>query len=85
MSEGLNEGLSFAMLLKRSGLTQGAIAKRVNVRQATVSAWVNGHTVPTLTPWQIQQLLLVLDCSLEELVLACHPNQEQQISEDEQT
>lgn len=72
MSERITEDNSFAMLLNRSGLTQSCLAKKINVRQATISSWVNGHSVPTLTPLQLRRLLEALDCTLDELIEACH-------------
>lgn len=69
-----DERLTFAMLLDRSELTQAALAEIVNVRQATVSSWVTGKSVPTLTPVQIKKLLVALNCSLDELVEVYEPN-----------
>lgn len=75
MTKADKERLTFAMLWKRSGLTQTELAQRIQVRRATVSSWVGGHTTPNLTPAQTKLLLTELNCSLDELIEACQLDQ----------
>ncbi|MDM3846079.1 MAG: transcriptional regulator [Aphanizomenon gracile PMC644.10] len=70
----------FIKLLERRGLTQekfvelvqdawSTISGRLLSRQA-VSAWVNGHAVPKLSPAETLAVIEILECTLTELALA---------------
>ncbi|MBW4580630.1 MAG: transcriptional regulator [Tildeniella nuda ZEHNDER 1965/U140] len=62
--------LTFADLIRRSGLTQRAIAVALNKRESTISDWVRRISYPTLTFAEILQLEVLLNGSTEELSLA---------------
>lgn len=51
--------------MRRRGLTQTELAKRVGVYPQTVSKWLNGETTPR--PPAIAKLANVLDLDLEKL------------------
>jgi transcriptional regulator with XRE-family HTH domain len=70
----------FVKLLERRGLSQerfvelvqdawSNISGRPLSRQA-VSAWVNGHAIPKLSPAETLAIIEILECTLTELALA---------------
>ncbi|MTJ14763.1 helix-turn-helix transcriptional regulator [Anabaena sp. UHCC 0187] len=70
----------FIKLLEHRGLTQEkfvelvqnawrTISGRPLSRQA-VSAWVNGHAIPNLSPAETLAVIEILECTLTELALA---------------
>lgn len=70
------EPITFAYLRKRAGLTQRQIAEAMGVTVGTVSQWETGGQRPRLFPEQIQKLLHILNCTLEEFVDAFSPNEQ---------
>jgi putative transcriptional regulator len=60
-------------LRKRVGLRQQDLAFALNKRQATISDWERGATIPHLTPSETLALIQVLNCTLEELAEAFDP------------
>lgn len=67
--------ITFTYLRKRAGLTQREISIAMDVTVTTVSQWETGARRPRLFPEQIQKLLQVLDCTLEEFVEAFSQNE----------
>jgi len=67
--------ITFAYLRERAGLTQREISIAMDVTVTTVSQWETGARRPRLFPEQIQKLLQVLDCTLEEFVEAFSQNE----------
>ena len=63
-------GVTLVNLRKRVGLRQQDLANAVGVRQATISDWERGATIPHLTPLETLSLTRALQCTLEELVEA---------------
>jgi transcriptional regulator with XRE-family HTH domain len=67
-------------LLKSKGLTQSGFAQKLSERwlpttgrkisTQAVNEWANGAARPNLEPIELLILLQILDCSLEEFVLA---------------
>jgi transcriptional regulator with XRE-family HTH domain len=57
-------------LRKRAKLRQQDLAYGLNKRQATVSDWERGVTVPHLTPSETKTMMELLNCTIDELVLA---------------
>ncbi|MEQ9367889.1 MAG: helix-turn-helix transcriptional regulator [Coleofasciculus chthonoplastes F3-SA18-01] len=68
--------ITFAYLRERAGLTQREISIAMDVTVTTVSQWETGARRPRLFPEQIQKLLQVLDCTLEEFVEAFSQNEQ---------
>ena len=64
------EAITFAYLRKRAGLTQRQIAIAMDVTVGTISQWENGGQRPRLFPEQMQKLLQLLNCTLDEFVEA---------------
>ncbi len=64
------EPITFAYLRKRANLTQRQISVVMDISVGTVSQWETGGQRPRLYPEQTQQLLQLLNCTLEELVEA---------------
>lgn len=70
----------FVKLLKRRGLTQEKFAELVEnawttisnrkLSRQAVSCWVNGHTIPQLSPAETLAIIEILECTLTELALA---------------
>ena len=58
----------FKDLRKHSGLTQQMIANKIFVNQKTISNWEKGQREPSCQI--LPKLADVLNCSIEELVLA---------------
>ena len=46
-------------------VTQGELAKKMDVKQSTVSSWERGRTDPTVS--QIRELCYIFGCSMAEL------------------
>jgi transcriptional regulator with XRE-family HTH domain len=64
------EPITFAYLRKRAGLTQRQIAIAMDVTVGTISQWETGGQRPRLFPEQMQKLLQLLNCTLDEFVEA---------------
>lgn len=61
-------------LRKRAGISQVRVGKELGVRQATVSGWETGYSVPHLTPSQTLRLMQLFNCSLEDLIAEFEPD-----------
>lgn len=55
-------------LRKRANLKQTYISFRLNTTQKTISSWETGKRSPSIE--QLPKLAEILNCSIEELVLA---------------
>ena len=60
----------FASLRLRAGLTQQELADAIGVTQKTISIWEKGSVEPKLTFEQTKQLMEILSCTLDELIIS---------------
>jgi ribosome-binding protein aMBF1 (putative translation factor) len=61
-------------LRSRVGLSQQQVAEALDVRVNTISAWEKGKSQPKLAPSQLKQMMLVYQCTLDELIAAFENN-----------
>jgi transcriptional regulator with XRE-family HTH domain len=66
----LSFGEWFLLRRRSKQLSQGDIAKALQVTSQTVSNWENGKSVPSLDPDQFFKLCKLLDISMEDLAAA---------------
>lgn len=57
-------------LRNRAGLTRREVANALGVTEKTIYVWETSEKPPKMTVAQVQQLLTILDCSLDDLVIA---------------
>ena len=62
--------LTLAKLRQQAGLTQQELANAIGVTQKTISIWEKGTVEPKLTFEQTKLLMEVLNCTLDELIIA---------------
>lgn len=62
--------ITLMQLRQRVGLTQQELADSIGVTQKTISVWEKGSVEPKLTFEQTKQLMNVLSCTLDELIIA---------------
>jgi transcriptional regulator with XRE-family HTH domain len=67
MKQTTNQG-DFMERLKERQLTQQKLAVAMGKSVQTVGSWAAGRHVPRLSPFEMQNLCQLLDCSLVELV-----------------
>ena len=67
---GENDELTLTKLRQRSGLTQQELADAIGVTQKTISIWEKGAVEPKVTFEQTKRLMEVLNCTLDELIIA---------------
>jgi DNA-binding XRE family transcriptional regulator len=67
---GENDQLTLMKLRQRIGLTQQELADAIGVTQKTISVWEKGSVEPKLTFEQTKQLMELLNCTLDELIIA---------------
>lgn len=67
---GENNELTLMKLRQRTGLTQQELADAIGVTQKTISVWEKGAVEPKLTFEQTKQLMELLNCTLDELIIA---------------
>lgn len=67
---GENDELTLMKLRQRTGLTQQELADAIGVTQKTISIWEKGSVEPKLTFEQTKQLMEILNCTLDELIIA---------------
>lgn len=65
--------MKLSELRRQAGLTQRQVADLLGVTVTTVSAWERGTQVPRLTFAQIEKLLAAFNCSIQDLVIATQP------------
>lgn len=58
--------MTFKELLKKRGMTQEQLAKKLKVTQQTVSAWCSGATAPGRKIWS--KVSKALNVSVEQLL-----------------
>lgn len=58
--------MTFKELLKKRGMTQEQLAKKLKVTQSTVSQWCSGATAPQRKIWS--KVAKALGISVEELL-----------------
>lgn len=58
--------MTFKELLKKSGMTQEQLAKRLKVTQSTISQWCSGATAPGRKIWS--KVSKALNVSVEQLL-----------------
>lgn len=59
------------LLRKEAGISQGQLAEKLNISRQSVSKWENGTAIPDLD--RVIEIATILHVSLDELVLANHP------------
>lgn len=69
MSEESNQ-VTLVKLRNRAGLTRRQIAAELEVTEKTIYVWETSANPPRLTVAQVQRLMGILNCSIEELVEA---------------
>lgn len=52
--------------MKRNGLSQGKLAKNLNMQQASVSKWIRGKTMPET--FVLMDLAKIFDCKVDYLI-----------------
>lgn len=62
--------LTLTKLRQRAGLTQQELADAIGVTQKTISVWEKGSVMPKLTFEQTKQMMDLLNCTLDELIIA---------------
>ena len=67
---GENDELTLMKLRQRTGLTQQELADAIGVTQKTISVWEKGSVEPKLTFEQTKQMMDLLNCTLDELIIA---------------
>ena len=65
-----NNQLTLANLRKKVGLTQRQLADAMGVTNKSISAWERRVAEPHLTIAQTKQLMDILQCSFEDLIVA---------------
>jgi DNA-binding XRE family transcriptional regulator len=66
---GENDELTLTKLRQRAGLTQQELADAIGVTQKTSSIWEKGSVEPKVTFEQTKQLMELLNCTLDELII----------------
>jgi DNA-binding transcriptional regulator YiaG len=66
--------LTPATLRSRVGLSQQQVAEALDVRVNKIHAWEKGKSQPKLAPSQLKQMMLVYQCTLDELIAAFENN-----------
>ena len=69
MTEESNQ-VTLAKLRNRAGLTRRQVAVELEVTEKTIYVWETSSNPPRLTVAQVQRLMEILNCSIEELVEA---------------
>jgi DNA-binding transcriptional regulator YiaG len=57
-------------LRERAGLTRHQVAAGLGLSPKTIDSWESFKSQPKLSPYQVQQMLSVYQCTLDELVVA---------------
>lgn len=57
-------------LRQQTGLSTGAVARQLEISEATVRNWEKGRSSPRLDPVKMLELCQLYNCSLEQLVEA---------------
>lgn len=70
-----NNQLTLANLRKKVGLTQRQLADEMGVTNKSISAWERGVAEPHLKISQTKQLMDILQCSFEDLIVATSKTQ----------
>lgn len=65
-----NQLVTLMGLRTRAGLTRREVATALGVTEKTIYVWETSENPPKITVAQVQQLLELLDCTLDELVIA---------------
>lgn len=65
-----NQQVTLMDLRTRAGLTRREVANELGVTEKTIYVWETSENSPKMTVAQVQQLLVLLNCTLDELVLA---------------
>ncbi|MEW6495640.1 MAG: helix-turn-helix transcriptional regulator [Cyanobacteriota bacterium] len=69
MTEESNQ-VTLTKLRNRAGLTRRQVAAELDVTEKTIYVWETSPNTPRLTVAQVQRLMEILNCSMEELVEA---------------
>lgn len=62
--------VTLVKLRNRAGLTRRQVAAELEVTEKTIYVWETSSNPPRLTVAQVQRLMGILNCSIEELVEA---------------
>lgn len=74
---GENNEITLMKLRQQAHLTQTELADAIGVTQKTISVWEKGSVEPKLTFQQTKRLMEVLNCTLDELIIAAERTQRQ--------
>ena len=74
---GENNEITLMKLRQQAHLTQTELADAIGVTQKTISVWEKGSVEPKLTFQQTKRLMEVLNCTLDELIMAAERTQHQ--------
>jgi transcriptional regulator with XRE-family HTH domain len=59
--------MNLKFLRAKKGLSQEALAEKIDTTSATISRWESGECEPSIT--KLVQLTQILECSLDDLLL----------------
>ncbi|MEO1509449.1 MAG: helix-turn-helix transcriptional regulator [Cyanobacteria bacterium J06633_23] len=62
-------------LRSRAGLTRRQVANALGVTEKTIYVWETSEKSPKMTVAQVRQLIEILNCTLDELVVAATKDQ----------
>ena len=65
-----NQQVTLMGLRTRAGLTRREVATALGVTEKTIYVWETSENKPKMTVAQVQLLLQLFDCSLDDLVTA---------------
>jgi DNA-binding XRE family transcriptional regulator len=57
-------------LRTRAGLTRREVANALGITEKTIYIWETSENPPKMTVFQVQKLLQILGCTLDELAIA---------------
>ena len=57
-------------LRTRAGLTRREVANALGITEKTIYVWETSDNPPKMTVFQVQKLLEILGCTLDELAIA---------------
>ena len=57
-------------LRTRAGLTRREVANALGITEKTIYVWETSDKSPKMTVFQVQKLLAILGCTLDELAIA---------------
>ncbi|NJL47729.1 MAG: helix-turn-helix transcriptional regulator [Leptolyngbyaceae cyanobacterium SM2_5_2] len=65
-----NQQVTLMDLRTRAGLTRRQVANALGITEKTIYVWETSNNPPKMTVSQVQKLLEILTCTLDELAMA---------------